>query len=788
MLLRHWLTTLWLISHAGHSFGASVPSIQKTKLCDPTTETRCAAVDASSRLSVYSTQNGAWTTGRTWTLSNGTDSIAAVQSGTWSTGRTWTLANGTDSVAAVQSGAWTTGRTWTLSNGTDSIAAIQSGTWNITNISGTISLPTGASTATLQSTGNASLASIDGKLNSLGQKTMANSAPVVIASDQSPIPASQSGTWTSGRTWSLLNSTDSVNAVQSGTWSAGRTWTLGAGTDAATVTQGPAAATSGAWPIKITDGTSVSAVKAASTAPTAADPAVVVALSPNGAQATAALQTSGNSSLSSIDTKTPTIGQKTMANSSPVVIASDQSAIPASQSGTWTAGRTWSLLNSTDSVNAVQSGAWTTGRTWSLASGTDSIASVQSGSWTTGRTWTLAAGTDAETVTQGPAAVTSGAWPIKVSDGTSVTAVKAASTAPAAADPALVVALSPNGAQATSALQTSGNASLSSIDSKITGVATAANQSTEITSVQILDDVPTAMNGAFVKGAPAMGQLDDTSTTAATEDNLAPVRITAQRAAHANLRDTSGNAIGVAGNPLITGNALSTSNSAIAFGDVTTSATTTTIVRRTAYTEPGAAAAFSIKSSSASDAAAGTGARTIVITYADASVTALNTETVTLNGTTCVNSVTTNAKFFEEIAVATVGSTGSNVGIVTLYTGTGCTTVVGTVAATDNEVFWAHHYVPTGKICNITGLSVSHNGTTVGSGAVFLIRATQLGVSGAVDDQVGDSHRLYGQSSTVARTYASPVRVSGPARVSVFVTPETASSTVYRASIDFFEP
>lgn len=51
-------------------------------------------------------------------------------------------------------------------------------------------LPSGASTAANQSTEIASLASIDSKLGSLGQKTMAVSAPVVIASDQSPIPVS----------------------------------------------------------------------------------------------------------------------------------------------------------------------------------------------------------------------------------------------------------------------------------------------------------------------------------------------------------------------------------------------------------------------------------------------------------------------------------------------------------------------------------------------------------------------------------------------------------------------
>lgn len=45
---------------------------------------------------------------------------------------------------------------------------------------------------------------------------------------------------------------------------------------------------------------------------------------------TSALQTAGNTSLSNIDTKTPSLGQTTMVNSSPVVIASNQSAIPIS--------------------------------------------------------------------------------------------------------------------------------------------------------------------------------------------------------------------------------------------------------------------------------------------------------------------------------------------------------------------------------------------------------------------------------------------------------------------------
>lgn len=66
-----------------------------------------------------------------------------------------------------------------------------SGNVNTVSVSSS-ALPTGAATAARQDTGNASLASLDGKLGSLGQKAMAGSAPVVIASDQSAVPVSAS--------------------------------------------------------------------------------------------------------------------------------------------------------------------------------------------------------------------------------------------------------------------------------------------------------------------------------------------------------------------------------------------------------------------------------------------------------------------------------------------------------------------------------------------------------------------------------------------------------------------
>lgn len=65
---------------------------------------------------------------------------------------------------------------------------------------------------------------------------------------------------------------------------------------------------------------------------------------------TAANQTTGNNSLSSIDGKTPTVGQKTMAASSPVVLASDQSSIPVTISGVATAANQATEITSLSTI------------------------------------------------------------------------------------------------------------------------------------------------------------------------------------------------------------------------------------------------------------------------------------------------------------------------------------------------------------------------------------------------------------------------------------------------------
>jgi hypothetical protein len=82
--------------------------------------------------------------------------------------------------------------------GNTAFGATQSGTWNITNISGTVSLPTGASTATLQTTTNTALGAPGAtacasdtascSLNQLMQR-LAQNITAMNANVQGPIPA-----------------------------------------------------------------------------------------------------------------------------------------------------------------------------------------------------------------------------------------------------------------------------------------------------------------------------------------------------------------------------------------------------------------------------------------------------------------------------------------------------------------------------------------------------------------------------------------------------------------------
>ena len=141
------------------------------------------------------------------------------------------------------------GRLWTsatidtaLPAGSATIGNVnQAGTWNITNISGTVSLPTGAATAAKQpALGTAGAASAD----VITIQGVASMTKLLVTPDSVALPANQSvnvsqingvtplmgngvtGTGSQRVTIASDNTAFSVNAVQSGTWNVGTVTTV----------------------------------------------------------------------------------------------------------------------------------------------------------------------------------------------------------------------------------------------------------------------------------------------------------------------------------------------------------------------------------------------------------------------------------------------------------------------------------------------------------------------------------------------------------------------------------
>jgi len=131
------------------------------------------------------------------------------------------------------------------------------------------------------------------------------------------------------------------------------------------------------------------------------------------------------------------------------------------------------------------------------------------------------------------------------------------------------------------------------------------------------------------------------------------------------------------------------------------------------YTFPSTATALTVVSDSTNDdgSPVGTGARTVTIEGLDANYVAVS-ETVTMNGTT---DVTTTQTFLRvnHAYVATCGSTGSNVGAITIANTT--PTTLASIAATAGVAEQCIYTVPAGSTAYITRYMLSSYNSTAGA-------------------------------------------------------------------------
>lgn len=214
-------------------------------------------------------------------------------------------------------------------------------------------------------------------------------------------------------------------------------------------------------------------------------------------------------------------------------------------------------------------------------------------------------------------------------------------------------------------------------------------------------------------------------------------------------------------------------------------------VRATTYTPQSSNFTGSVVSSNANDTSAGTGARTVKITYYTATGTGPFTETVTMNGTTAVNLVNSNHCFIEKMEVITTGSLNWNAGTITLFTGAnGTGTAVGSIgfatnaASTgDNRTLWAHHYVPIGKTASIYGVSSGTTGNQIGISYIQI--ATPL-TANTPEILISDYLTISANGPISARVNANPIQVTGFCRVTMYVV-SNGTNTNYFVSFDYSE-
>lgn len=138
------------------------------------------------------------------------------------------------------------------------------------------------------------------------------------------------------------------------------------------------------------------------------------------------------------------------------------------------------------------------------------------------------------------------------------------------------------------------------------------------------------------------------------------------------------------------------------------------------WSEPSAAQVYTVTSTSTTDDAAGTGARTMQI-YGLDSAGALQNETISLDGTTPVT-LTNQYSMIHRMIVRTAGSGGANAGTISAWGNTDGT-ITAQVGITNNQTLMAIYKIPAGNDGCVIGLYGSINRAVANSAANLYLYA-----------------------------------------------------------------
>lgn len=224
-------------------------------------------------------------------------------------------------------------------------------------------------------------------------------------------------------------------------------------------------------------------------------------------------------------------------------------------------------------------------------------------------------------------------------------------------------------------------------------------------------------------------------------------------------------------------------------GKVTTNAAGTKVaINTTTFVDQVSGVQRSVNSSSANDISAGTGLRTIKITYYTISgsvVAGPFTEIVTLNGVTNVNTVATNIALIEKVEGVTCGSGLTNAGLISVFAAAaGAGGTIASIAVGDKITRNAHHFVPTGNTCLLYDI-LTHNNASSGNTPQYTIE--KVDPTSATNLEISILMLRHDGRLGIELTPMIPLVVVGPARIRAYVTPENAPSQITMFDIGYVE-
>jgi len=138
---------------------------------------------------------------------------------------------------------------------------------------------------------------------------------------------------------------------------------------------------------------------------------------------------------------------------------------------------------------------------------------------------------------------------------------------------------------------------------------------------------------------------------------------------------------------------------------------------------PDAGEQMQVVSTSASDTAAGTGARIVMLHYIDAAGDPKE-ENITLNGVTPVLTVATNIRFVQELHVISAGTNDLTVGTITISKAATPAQVYTQIQPATNQALNTARMVPAGKTLLIDSFNVSGGAAAGGKSADIRLRIT----------------------------------------------------------------